>query len=37
MAYPPPAADALLERLIERGEIRREVTTNRGTVLHRLR
>jgi gamma-glutamyl:cysteine ligase YbdK (ATP-grasp superfamily) len=37
MGYPPPAADALLEQMIERGEIRREVTTNRGTVLHRLR
>lgn len=36
MHYPPPAADALLEEMIERGLIRREVTANRGTLLSRI-
>jgi gamma-glutamyl:cysteine ligase YbdK (ATP-grasp superfamily) len=35
MNYPPPVADALVERMVQRGAIRREVTENRGTVLSR--
>lgn len=37
MFWPPPAADAMLEQLIERGDVRRERTTERGTLLHRIR
>jgi gamma-glutamyl:cysteine ligase YbdK (ATP-grasp superfamily) len=36
MYYPPPVADALLEEMIERGLVRREVTENRGIVLSRI-
>jgi hypothetical protein len=35
MRYPPPVADEILERMIEEGLVRREVTENRGTLLHR--
>jgi gamma-glutamyl:cysteine ligase YbdK (ATP-grasp superfamily) len=35
MNYPPPVADEILERLIEQGLVRREVTERRGTVLYR--
>lgn len=36
MHYPPPVADAMIEQLIERGLIQREVTQNRGTLLSRI-
>jgi gamma-glutamyl:cysteine ligase YbdK (ATP-grasp superfamily) len=35
MHLPPPAADALIEQMIERGEITREVTEKRGILLSR--
>jgi gamma-glutamyl:cysteine ligase YbdK (ATP-grasp superfamily) len=35
MCYPPPVADEILERMIELGIVRREVTENRGTLLYR--
>jgi gamma-glutamyl:cysteine ligase YbdK (ATP-grasp superfamily) len=37
MHYPPPVADEIVERMVQRGTIRREVTENRGTVLSRTR
>jgi hypothetical protein len=37
MNFPPPVADALLEQMIERGDIRREVHESRGTLLYRNR
>jgi hypothetical protein len=35
MAYPPPVADEILERMIEQDLVRREVTAERGIVLYR--
>jgi gamma-glutamyl:cysteine ligase YbdK (ATP-grasp superfamily) len=36
MFYPPPVADALMEQMIERGVLKREVTPERGTLLYRV-
>lgn len=36
MYLPPPVADAMIERLIERGDIEREVTAQRGILLNRV-
>lgn len=36
MHYPPPVADAMIERLIERGAVEREVTARRGILLNRV-
>jgi gamma-glutamyl:cysteine ligase YbdK (ATP-grasp superfamily) len=36
MSYPPPTADALIGRLVERGAIRREVNGRGGVVLSRV-
>jgi gamma-glutamyl:cysteine ligase YbdK (ATP-grasp superfamily) len=36
MAYPPPAADALIERLVETGAIRREANARGGIVYSRV-
>ncbi len=35
MYYPPPVADALIERMVERGLIRKEVIADRGILLSR--
>jgi hypothetical protein len=35
MWYPSPAADEIIERMIEQQIIRREITPNRGMLLHR--
>jgi gamma-glutamyl:cysteine ligase YbdK (ATP-grasp superfamily) len=35
MCYPPPVADEILERMVEQGLVRREVTERRGTLLYR--
>jgi hypothetical protein len=37
MHYPPPVADEIVERMVQQGAVRREVTENRGTVLSRMR
>jgi hypothetical protein len=34
--YPPPVADELVEKLIEKGVLAREISSRRGTVLHRV-
>jgi gamma-glutamyl:cysteine ligase YbdK (ATP-grasp superfamily) len=36
MNYPPPVADAIIERMVEQGAIRRDVTENRGVLLTRV-
>lgn len=36
MSYPPPVADALIQRLVETGAIRRETNTRGGTVFSRV-
>jgi len=36
MCYPPPIADEIIERMLEQGVIRREVTENRGILLTRV-
>ncbi|HEX5322261.1 MAG TPA: glutamate-cysteine ligase family protein, partial [Capsulimonadaceae bacterium] len=36
MKYPPPAADALIQELVESGRVRREVVPNRGILLSRI-
>ena len=36
MSYPPPVADAMVERLIERGLIRRDIVEQQGTLLTRI-
>jgi hypothetical protein len=36
MGYPPPVADAILERLVEQGAVRREITETRGALLTRV-
>jgi gamma-glutamyl:cysteine ligase YbdK (ATP-grasp superfamily) len=35
MYYPPPLADAMIERLVEKGMIRRDVVEDRGVLLSR--
>jgi gamma-glutamyl:cysteine ligase YbdK (ATP-grasp superfamily) len=35
MHYPPPAADEIINRMLEQGMIRKEVTPNRGILLSR--
>ena len=37
MYYPPPLTDEIIERMIRKGLITREVTTARGMLLHRIR
>jgi gamma-glutamyl:cysteine ligase YbdK (ATP-grasp superfamily) len=37
MHFPPPVADEIVERMVQRGTIQREVTEHRGTVLSRTR
>ncbi len=37
MYYPAPVADELVERMIGKGLVTREVTATRGTLLHRAR
>jgi hypothetical protein len=36
MFYPPPVADEMIERMIEQGTVRREVSENRGILLSRV-
>jgi gamma-glutamyl:cysteine ligase YbdK (ATP-grasp superfamily) len=36
MNFPPPVADEIIERMLEQGLIRREVTENRGILLSRV-
>ena len=36
MFYPAPVADAIIERMLEQGVVRRDVTENRGVVLTRV-
>jgi hypothetical protein len=36
MSYPPPAADALIRRLVETGAIRRETNVRGGTQFSRV-
>jgi hypothetical protein len=36
MGYPPPVADALIERLVEQGVLLREVVPDRGILLSRI-
>jgi hypothetical protein len=36
MSYPPPAADALIERLVETGAVRREANARGGIVLSQI-